>query len=151
MKIMKKLFSIAVLAIITFSISCSQTSQAEQTVNIDADGPMITFEVLEHNFGTIEKGGDGTYNFVFENNGTEPLILSNVKASCGCTTPSWPREPIPAGEKSGIKVKYDTKRIGSFNKSITITSNVDSTPVVIRIKGTVVNTAQPTADKAEAK
>ncbi len=138
---MKKLFSIAVLAIITFSISCSQTSQTENSVDIDAQGPGIQFKVKAHDFGTINRGGDGTFEFVFSNNGTEPLILSNVKTSCGCTTPNWPKEPIPAGRESRIKVKYDTKRMGAFQKSITVYSNATETPIVLRIKGTVVDPA----------
>lgn len=136
---MKKLFSFAFFAIVTFSISCSQTGQAEKTVDIDAQGPSIKFEVVEHDYGTIDKGGNGTFEFVFSNEGTEPLILSNVRSSCGCTVPEWPRQPIDAGAKAGIKVKYDTRRIGSFHKSITVYSNAGTTPVILRIKGTVVD------------
>lgn len=134
---MKKLFSIALLAIVTFSISCSQTNQTGETVDIDAKGPSIKFEVVEHDFGKIQKGGNGTFEFEFLNDGSEPLILSNVRASCGCTTPNWTKEPIFAGKKSKITVKYDTQRIGSFNKSITVYSNGGETPIILRIKGTV--------------
>jgi hypothetical protein len=140
--IMKRIITFAFLAAMTFSISCSQTSQANNKVDIDAQGPLIKFEVIEHDFGTIENGADGTYNFTFVNNGTEPLILNNVQSSCGCTIPKWPREPIAPGTSAAIDVRYDTKRIGAFNKSITVTSNGSENPIVLKIKGNVL--APPT-------
>lgn len=97
----------------------------------------IVFEKETHDFGKLQKGDPGTCTFVFKNTGTEPLILSNVKASCGCTTPSWPKEPIAPGKKGEIKVKYDTNRIGVINKSVTITSNAKTATKVLRILGEV--------------
>ena len=134
---MKKLITLSLLAVFTFTISCSQTSMAKNTVDIDAQGPSIKFEVVTHDYGTIERNGNGTYDFVFANEGTEPLVLSNVRSSCGCTIPKWPREPIAPGKSSTIQVKYDTRRIGSFSKSITVTSNGAKQPIVLRIKGKV--------------
>jgi hypothetical protein len=134
---MKKLFILSLLAILTFSISCSQTSQTENGVNIDSQGPIIKFNELSHDYGTMEQNGNGTFDFVFTNEGTEALILSNVRSSCGCTIPQWPREPIAPGKSSTIAVKYDTRRIGSFSKSITVTSNGSEQPIVLRIKGKV--------------
>ena len=134
---MKKLITLSLLAVFTFTISCSQTSMAKNTVDIDAQGPSIKFEVVTHDYGTIERNGNGTYDFVFANEGTEPLVLSNVRSSCGCTIPKWPREPIAPGKSSTIQVKYDTRRIGSFSKSVTVTSNGSAQPVVLRIKGKV--------------
>ncbi|MDR1739662.1 MAG: DUF1573 domain-containing protein [Bacteroidales bacterium] len=111
-----------------------ETSVAPEAV----EGPEIKFEKIEHNYGTIQKGANGDCEFEFVNTGTEPLILSNVQASCGCTTPSWPREPIAPGQKGIIKVHYDTNRIGGINKSITVSSNsVKSERIVLRITGTV--------------
>lgn len=140
---MKKLLSITLLAILTFTSSCSQTNQSGTTIDIDAKGPSIKFEVLEHDFGTIKKGGDGTFEFVFKNEGSETLLLHNVRPSCGCTTPSWPKEPIPAGKESKITVKYDTNRDGPFNKSISVYSNAGDTPIVLKIKGNVVAATKP--------
>lgn len=101
-------------------------------------GPTIEFEKEVHDYGTIDQHGDGTCEFKFTNGGDEPLIISNARGSCGCTVPSWPKEPIKPGETSSIKVKYDTKRVGPINKSVTITSNATNAPTkVIRIKGTV--------------
>jgi|TARA_Y100000385_G_scaffold260701_1_gene290795 hypothetical protein len=96
----------------------------------------ISFEKELHDFGTFQQNGDGLYEFKFTNTGDAPLIISNSKGSCGCTVPVWPKEPIGPGKSNVIRVKYDTKRIGAFNKSITITSNAKLDPTkVIRIKG----------------
>ena len=96
----------------------------------------ISFEKELHDFGTFQQNGDGLYEFKFTNTGDAPLIISNSKGSCGCTVPVWPKEPIGPGKSNVIRVKYDTKRIGAFNKSITITSNAKIDPTkVIRIKG----------------
>lgn len=134
---MKRLLSIAVLAVMTFSISCSQTSQAENTVDIDAQAPAIEFEKLVHDYGTIKQGGNGTCQFDFKNTGGEALVLTNVKSSCGCTVPNWPKEAIAPGESATITVKYATNRIGPINKSIRVTSNGSEQPIILRIKGRV--------------
>ena len=75
--------------------------------------------------------------FVFKNTGKEPLILKNVRSSCGCTVPEWPKEPIKRGSKGTIKVSYNTRITGSFSKSITVYSNAEGEPVVLKIKGKV--------------
>jgi|TARA_B110000971_G_scaffold19231_1_gene17552 hypothetical protein len=96
----------------------------------------ISFEKEIHDFGTFEQNGNGTYEFKFTNTGDAPLIISNSKGSCGCTVPIWPKAPIAPGASDVIKVKYDTKRIGAFNKSVTISSNANTEATkVIRIKG----------------
>jgi len=106
----------------------------------------ITFEKDVHDFGTMKQHGDASTEFVFKNTGNEPLIISNAKGSCGCTVPEWPREPIQPGQSSAIKVKYDSKRLGPINKSVTITSNGSEQPKVIRIKGNI--EAAPKADES---
>lgn len=112
-----------------------------------AGGAEIEFEKEVHDFGKMKQHGDASTEFVFTNTGTEPLIIKNAKGSCGCTVPEWPREPIAPGESSSIKVKYDSKRLGPINKSVTITSNASNTPSkVIRIKGNI--EAAPKPDKS---
>lgn len=102
------------------------------------NGAKISFEKEVHDYGTIEYGGNADCVFKFTNTGNAPLILSNVKRSCGCTTPYWPKEPIAPGETAEIKVRYDSKRPGAINKSITVTSNAVNAPTtVIRIKGSI--------------
>ncbi len=102
------------------------------------NAPQIDFEKELHDYGTIEQNGNGVYEFVFTNSGKEPLIITSAKGSCGCTVPSWPNEPIPPGGSDVIRVKYDTKRLGPFNKSVTIITNAATPTKVIRIKGQVV-------------
>lgn len=114
-------------------------AQSTTSNSAPANGPKIEFTSLEHNYGQIQKGGDGNCEFTFTNNGTEPLILSSVRASCGCTTPSWTKDPIMPGQTGTIKVKYNTNNPGGFTKTITVTSNaVDNPRVVLKIKGNVV-------------
>lgn len=130
---MKKLFLLSLLAVLTFGMAKAQDNQ-----NVPTSGAKISFTEVEHNYGTIQKGGNGECEFVFTNTGNEPLILSNVKASCGCTVPTWPKDPIMPGKSSNIHVKYNTNNVGGFNKSITVTSNaVDNPRMVLKIKGTV--------------
>ena len=102
------------------------------------DGAKIEFTKEVHDYGTVENGANGDCTFEFKNTGNAPLIISNAKGSCGCTVPAWPKEPIAPGATSKITVKYDTKRPGAINKSVTITSNAVNAPSkVIRIKGDV--------------
>lgn len=125
---MKK--SIFIFSLLTISVLSSFTQQ--QT-------PYISFENESHNFGTIaEEKGSATHNFKFVNTGNEPLVLTNVRASCGCTTPKWTREPVLPGKDGVIVVSYNpAHRPGVFNKSITVTSNADNGTVVLRINGNV--------------
>lgn len=107
----------------------------------------IKFESLEVNYGSIEKGADGVRVFKFTNTGTAPLIISNAQGSCGCTVPTYPKEPIMPGEKGEIKVKYDTQRVGQFTKYVTLTTNATSgTSNQLKIFGDVKPEAAPTPE-----
>ena len=97
----------------------------------------IDFESKVVDYGVIEHNSDGARKFVFTNNGTEPLIIKNAKGSCGCTVPTWPREPIAPGETAEIGVKYATNRVGKFTKTITLTTNASKRPTILTIKGEV--------------
>src|SRR5690554_921632 len=82
----------------------------------------IDFEFDTYDFGQLDAGDDASVEFTFTNNGKESLIITNVKASCGCTTPYWSKESVAPGEKGSIKAKYNTVgKSGGFNKPITIT------------------------------
>jgi hypothetical protein len=142
---MRKLFTIALITVFTLSISCSRAPGQDKT---GKNGPDIEFTFTEYDYGTIIQGGDGNSEFVFKNTGDEPLILSDVKSTCGCTVPSWPREPVKPGDTSKIIVSYKTTRLGPINKSITVSSNAASGSVVLRIKG---NVAPKPAAEEEAK
>ena len=101
--------------------------------------PKIQFETPTHDFGTIqEESGPVTHSFMFTNTGNEPVVLSNVQASCGCTTPEWSREPIEPGEKGVVKAEYNPRnRPGVFAKSVTVTANDAEGTHVLHIKGVV--------------
>ena len=105
---------------IVFAVAGTFASQAQE----------ISFEKEIHDFGTFEQHGNGTYEFKFTNTGDAPLIISNSKGSCGCTVPVWPKEPIAPGASNVIKVKYDTKRVGAFNKSVTEDAKKRGTEVI---------------------
>lgn len=111
------------------------------------NAPEITFETDVHDYGTIKQAADGNCEFKFTNTGKEPLIISNAVGSCGCTVPTYPKEPILKGQSAVIKVHYDTKRVGGFTKNVTITSNAKTATKVLTIKGTVEATEQPAGDQ----
>ena len=104
----------------------------------DPNAAIIQFDKTTHDYGTIDQHGNGKCEFTFTNKGKEPLILTNVRSSCGCTVPTWPKEPILPGQSKVIKVKYDTKRLGVINKTIHVYSNATTPSVTLRIKGKVV-------------
>ena len=108
-----------------------------QQVNAQAK---IEFKTDIIDYGEIAKGSDGLRIFEFTNTGNAPLIVSNVKSSCGCTVPSKPDGPVAPGESSTIEVKYDTKRIGPIRKTVTVYSNADQPIVSLKIKGKVLST-----------
>lgn len=114
--------------------------QGDQTTPLTSNpnAPEITFEKTVHDYGAIVKGGDGTCEFKFTNTGKEPLILSRPISSCGCTVPTWPKEPILPGKSDVIKVTYNTINVGPINKTVTIYSNAISSKVMLSIKGKVV-------------
>ncbi len=131
---MKKLIlSSAILIIGIYSVNAQGTSK-ENEVN----APEITFEKVVHDYGTIYKGSDGTSYFPFKNTGKEPLILSQPKSSCGCTVPTWPKKPILPGKEDKIKVTYNTRRMGRIYKTVKIYSNAKNSPILLTIKGKVV-------------
>ena len=129
-------FGMMFLAVMAFNVN-AQATTAPTSLAIQIGGAEISFEKEVHDYGVMEQNGNGQCEFVFTNTGTEPLLITNARGSCGCTVPEWPREPIAPGASSAIKVKYDTKRIGLINKFVTITSNGETSTKIIRIKGEV--------------
>jgi len=129
---MKKIFSVVA------SVLCATALMAQE--------PVITFEKTTHDFGKInEADGRVTTVFNFKNEGMSPLVLSNVRASCGCTTPKWNHEPIEPGAEGAITVTYNPNgRPGKFSKTITVTSNAKEQTMRLYIKGEVIpKPAQP--------
>jgi len=116
-------------------------------------GPQIEFKTEVIDYGTVKKGEDnGIRVFEFTNTGDEPLIIKDVKSSCGCTVPQKPKEPIMPGKTGEIQVKYNMNP-GTINKTITVESNaVNKTDgkIPLRIKGTVLK-PEGESDTREAK
>jgi hypothetical protein len=108
---------------------------------IAQSGPQIFITTPTHDFGNIKQGVPATYDFEVKNTGNQPLIIQDVKPSCGCTTPEWPKTPILPGKTAMIKVSYDAASPGPFNKSIFVKSNATNVEkgdrYELRIKGTV--------------
>jgi hypothetical protein len=135
---------ILTLSVVLFALvalkaqTVAQPAASQPVVAVNPNAPVITFTNLVHDYGTINKGGDGNCEFEFKNTGVEPLILSNCQSSCGCTVPDWPKEPILKGKTAVVKVKYATERLGPINKTITVTSNASNSPIVLKITGNVI-------------
>ena len=118
-------------AILLLAVAINGKAQTADTTLV------INFESTLHDYGTIEQGSDGSYEFKFTNEGKTPLILSNVRSSCGCTVPSWTKEPVAPGSEGSIKVVYNTNNVGNFSKTVTVTSNAKNSQVILQIKGSV--------------
>ena len=103
-----------------------------------SDSAMFKFDVDEYNFGTINQGDVVNYDFKFTNAGKQPIIITEAHGSCGCTAPDWPKTPIKQGEKSVIKVTFNSAgKSGMQDKTVTINSSAKNSPYVIHLKGTV--------------
>jgi archaellum component FlaG (FlaF/FlaG flagellin family) len=132
---MKKLVFIAIASFMCLNVS-AQTDKTKEKTEKKSEKPAVTFKTTTIDRPSIAYGADETFTFEFKNTGKTPIIISNVATSCGCTTADKPSEPVAPGKSSKISVKYDTKRVGAFTKTITVTTNVGD-PIVLTIKGTV--------------
>ena len=157
---MKKIFLLAMLVVLGVANSNAQSAKKAKTIKknttVDAkaapsksiapkvEGAGMLFESEVIDYGTIPHNADGNREFVFTNNGTKPLIITNTQGSCGCTVPTTPKEPIAPGAKGKIGVKYATDRVGPFTKTVTVTSNAEGQATkTLTIKGTVLPDETP--------
>ena len=144
--------NLSLLVLFLFTVSLSVLAQGPPTkadstaAAVNPNGPEMTFEKETHDYGTMKQGADGSCEFKFKNTGKEPLVITNAKGSCGCTVPTWPKEPIMKGQTGIIKVHYDTKRVGAFTKTVTIESNANTNPKTLTIKGNVEAVAEAAGD-----
>lgn len=126
------------------------SAQTSVVPNADPNAPEMKFETEILDYGSIDYDANGIREFKFTNVGKSPLTISSVTGECGCTAttidgkPGWPQEPILPGKSGVIKVKYDTKREGRFDKNVTISSNAKLATIKVRIKGEI--KAKPTED-----
>lgn len=129
---MKRLLSLTIGPILSTFV------HAQDPTALPAHGPKVSFDHEVHDFDTIPFGGHGRCEFILTNVGDEPLIISHFNSSCGCLVPSCSKEPILPGKTSILEAQYDTRRTGSFRKSLTLTTNaVDRPVVVLGVKGHV--------------
>jgi hypothetical protein len=113
---------------------------------------IIKFEKEIHDFGTIEEGKKVVHAYKFKNEGKNPLIIESAKPSCGCTVPTFPKDPIPPGGTGEIVAEFDSQgRPGEANKTITITANTEPTTTVLTLKGTVKAKNPQTQDLSKIK
>lgn len=121
---MKKIAFMMLLVLVGFTAAQAQKAEIE-------------FKEETIDYGTVTKGSDGLRVFHFTNTGDAPLIITDVKSSCGCTIPKKPNGPIAPGESGTIEVKYDTNRVGPIRKTVTVLSNASKSMVPLKIKGEV--------------
>ena len=137
---MKQLLGIlAIVLMASFQMAAQTTPEALPNPTSKA---ILSLESDLVDYGTIDQGSEPLRLAKFKNTGTEPLIISGAKGSCGCTVPNWPKEPIMPGETSQIEIRYDTKRVGAINKTVTVESNDPAGKHVIRVMGTINAVAQ---------
>lgn len=109
----------------------------------------MTFDESEFQFGSVDEGEVVSHTFSFKNTGSEPLIISNAKGSCGCTVPQWPREPIAVGETGSVTVEFNSKgKKGPRNQKVTITANTTPPQSFIALVGEVIAKDAPAAQPA---
>lgn len=133
---MKKVITLLLVALSYVGVVSAQETATKPPAE-NPNAPEIKFEKDVHDFGTLKQGAECIYEFKFTNVGKEPLIIQNASASCGCTIPTYSKEPILPGKSGSIKVKYDGNRVGGINKDITITSNAKTSSKVIKITGNI--------------
>ncbi len=143
MKILKLVSILSVLAIILFltNNSTSAKNNIGNSVTLVEDSqsqykPFISIVKPSHSFGEIAQNVPVEHKFELENSGNEPLILTEVKASCGCTATEWTKAPIAPGEKAFVTATFNAKKVGKFNKSITVFSNSEDN-LKLSFNGTV--------------
>lgn len=116
----------------------NQNNQANTPPEPQGPKTSIQFDEMEHDFGTIDQNTTNPKTFTFTNTGEHPLIISDAKGSCGCTVPSYPREPIPPGGTGEIEVVYRPgQQKNQQTKTVTITANTEPAQTVLRIKANV--------------
>lgn len=141
---MKKLLFTFCIAFLGLTIN-TNAQNAEPTEAVDPNGPVISFDTTVVDFGTIDQGSDPFRVLMFTNTGKKPLHITTCKGSCGCTVPQCPTTAIMPGEQGELKVRYDTKRVGSITKTVTVKSDANNGTITLRVVGTINATKAPEA------
>lgn len=136
---MRKIALTIISLILVSAVSMGQSKKNDE----------LFFESTLHDYGSMSYGADGTYDFVFKNQSKKPVVLTDVKSSCGCTVATWPKEPIQPGQSSSIRVVYNTRLSGPFNKTITVYSTAKNSPVRLSVMGKVARQTNEMKTKAK--
>lgn len=139
------LFSLAALMAVSTSCKDKAASKieeanlavAEERDNAQKKLPVMSFDKVEHDFGTIEQGTPQEYAFTFTNTGEAPLIITDAKSTCGCTVPNPPKDPIAPGESGELLVKFNGSGQNQVTKTVTVTANTEKGQELLRIKAFV--------------
>lgn len=138
---MKKFLFLAVFALFAGVVAAQQIPATTLSKDeVKSDVAVFAWDNTTHDFGKIKQGTPVTHEFKFTNTGKAPLVITNVQASCGCTTPAWTKDPVMPGGQGFIKATYNAASVGAFNKTVTVTANIEAGFVQLVIKGEV----QPT-------
>lgn len=140
MRVKKFLFVTGIISLGFGQFSCDNRRQAETSKAVVLEKmPKLTFaERGIYDFGALTEGDTVEHTFAFTNTGQFPLIINNITASCGCTTPEWPREPVAPGAKSSIRVRFNSRgKMGQQNKTITVFANTDPSMTDLQFKAMV--------------
>jgi hypothetical protein len=136
---MKRKFFITTMLLGLAIVGYSQTASLDiETGGAPGVMPKFSWEEKTHNFGKIEQNLPVVHEFQFSNTGKSPLVISAVKGSCGCTVTEYTKEPVAPGKSGIVKATFNAKAMGSFNKSIRVTANVEGGAETLYIKGEVV-------------
>lgn len=130
------------LLVLTLFVSTASLAQTQQDTKITVPTPQVPsqlkWDTEMHDFGTIEKGKPVTYEFTFTNTTKKDILLTSVRASCGCTATNYTKTTIKPGEKGMVSAEYNAAAPGAFHKTVTITTSEENVaPKIITIKGTV--------------
>lgn len=152
---MKKLFLLSFIFAAFSMVAVAQTAEPKTTTPTEQSdsktgGPVMTLESNTVDFGTMKQHGEPLRTVSFTNTGTEPLVIKNARGSCGCTVPTWTKEPILPGESSDIEIRYATNRLGKINKTVKITTNEGGDPHVIKVIGNILKPEEDESVPASA-
>ena len=125
----------ALLFMLLAGFAVAQAQQAPAAEKQENKGPVMFLATTTVDFGTIEQDSDPYRKLPFENKGDSPLIITNAKGSCGCTVPTWPKEPVMPGAVDTMTIRYDTHRVGAIRKTVTVYTNQGDQPITIQVIG----------------
>lgn len=134
---MKKLLFLAALVMIANVGLCQVTAAANQAA-AKPDLAVPVFETQNFDFGKVKQNVPATHEFTFTNKGKVPMVITNAHPSCGCTIPDWTKDPIPPGGQGFVKATFNGAGMGAFDKSVTVTANVEGGVILLRIHGEIV-------------